>query len=793
MSPFSKLLPALACALVLLLIAGPLAVAQSPRPDRSAERPTVALALGGGAAKGFAHIGVLQVLEEEGVPVDIVAGTSMGALMGGLFAVGYTGYDLERIVLGLDVPSLLFGSNDPPALTLGETLAPGPTLLDIPMRGLSPALPDGILTGQPVLELMARLMWDVQDVTDFRELPRPFACNAIELVSGEDVMLDRGYLPLAIRTCFSMPGTFRPIPYDGGIYYDGGPDHMLPTAEAEALGGDLVIAVDVGTDIDPETGELRLTAEGNNVNLLVLFEKATGTTRRRRAKADRERADVLIQPDVGAVVTAGMTDIAPWIAEGRRVATEAMPAIRALLDANGIERVPIPLASPGPFEAVRIGSVRFEGIDGPALRLAERITALRLPTDLSPDDVDLLVERLVATGSYDYVIPRVVRGAGGEPGVLEISLVPKDPPDRLGLGLRYDDLNGGELLAQLTLRHRLRWGDRSALAVRLGRQSQALATYTMPLGLTSLVEVGAQASVTEAPVSVDLFGEQKDRSVLTQRVAEGGLVASWSPLSSLLVGGSVGGGLGRDEITDFSVDANTVFPGPDGTPIVLDPEGVVLRERWASGTAFAEMRTLDRLNLPTRGLRLRAQAEAGQGRLDATEFTDRVAEQASVSADTLGLLGIQSGAFTRALFDAEVWVPVSPRVSLTGRTAYARGSGDGLPLGRRTFVGGIQTVTVLPGTFLPLYGHPSEALTGPNAWLGVAGIQIDTGGLVAHLFANAGRAFGDDDAIVDTDDVLAGLGLDLAYRTPIGPLVLSLGTDRLDRFPDVGLRIGYVF
>ena len=776
---------------LLAALAAPTAAAQTDRQPDAGDRPTVALALGGGASKGFAHIGVIQVLEEEGVPIDVVAGTSMGALLGGLHAVGYTGRDLERIVLGLDVPALIFGGSGPPALTLGEALAPGPTLLDVPTRGLTPVLPDGLLTGQPVLELLARLTWDVQDVTDFRELPRPFACNAIDLVSGEGVTLDRGHLPLAIRTCFSMPDAFRPIPYDGGLYLDGGPDHMLPTAEARALGGDLVIAVDVATDVDPETGDLRLSAEGNDVNLLVLFEKATGTTRRRRAKADRALADVLLQPDVAAVVTDGLADVAPWIAEGRRVATAALPEIRALLTSRGVAlgavTPPAPTARP-----VRVGSVRFEGVGGPALRLAERITALALPADLGPDDVDRLTDRLMATGSFDYVVPRIERGRGGDPGVLGVRLVLKDPPDRLGFGLRYDDLNGGELLARLTLRHRLRWGDRSALAVRVGRQSQALATYTTPLALGSLVEAGVQAGVTEAPVSVVLLGEAKDRSTLTQRVAEGGLVASASPLPSVLVGVSAGGGLGRNEVAAFAVDENSVFPGPGGAPIVIDPEGVVLRERWASGTLFAEVRTLDRLAVPTRGVRLRAQAEGGRGRLDATEFSERVAEQAGVAPETLGLTDVRSGAFTRALLDAEVWVPVSRRVSLTGRAAYARGSGDGLPLNRRTFVGGIQTVTVLPGTFLPLYGHEPEALTGPNAWLGVAGVQLDAGGLVAHLFANAGRAFGDDDAIIDADGTLAGVGLDVSARTPVGPVTLSLGTDGV-RLPDVGLRVGYVF
>ncbi len=222
--------------------------------------------------------------------------------------------------------------------------------------------------------------------------------------------------------------------------------------------------------------------------------------------------------------------------------------------------------------------------------------------------------------------------------MLGIRLVPKDPPDRLGFGLRYDDLNGGELLARLTLRHRLRWGDRSVFTGRLGgRQSQALATYTAPLGLTSAFEAGARVHITAAPVEAVLLGEEKDRSTLRQRVSEAVIVGGWAPRPSVLVGASVGGGVGRNEISEFSVDANSVFPGPGGVPIVLDPEGVVLRERWASGMLFAEARTLDRLTVPTRGVRLRLQAEAGQGRLDASDFSDRIAEQAGVLPETLGL------------------------------------------------------------------------------------------------------------------------------------------------------------
>lgn len=751
--------------------------------------PRVALALSGGAAKGFAHIGVIQVLEEEGMPIDIVTGTSMGALLGGLYAVGYDGQALERLVTDTDLAGLVFGSSAPGGLSLTDAVTPGPTLLDIPTRGLTIALPDGLLTGQRLIEALARMMWDYQSVTDFRDLPRAFACNTLDVVSGTPVILDSGYLPLALRTCMSLPSVFRPIRYEGAIYVDGGPHHTLPVPEAQHLGADIIIAVDVSGDVDAETGEVQLTPTGNDVNLFVLFEKSLGIIRRSRAVEDRSAVDLVIEPSVTALPSNDLGATAAWIAEGRRAATAALPEIRALIARHDLKPLPaIPLPA---FVPARIDTVRIDGVEGAALRLAKRTARLALPTDVTPNRVDRLVNRLMATGNYDYVIPRVVPGTAMTPGVLELSLAPKVPADRLGLGLRYDDLNGGELLAQLSLRHRLRYGDRATFSIRLGQQSQFLAVYTAPLGLTSPVEVGGRIGITNASFETQLLNETKRRSTVSQPVADAALMAGWTPRPNLLVGASLQVGSGGTTVEDFPVDTNSVFPGPDSTPIVLDLEGVEIGESFASGSLVAEVRTFDRLNVPTRGVHLRAEVEVGAGTVDLSEFIDRIAEQLSVPSDSVGL-SLASGSFQRVFVDTKAFVPVGPRLSIVGRAAYARGSGEGLPTNREANLGGIQTLTVLPGTFLPLYGHEPQAARGTNAWLGVLGLQWRSGtNSFVHLFANAGRVFDDDDPIAE--GVLAGLGLDYLYRTPIGPLVLSLGTDRLDRLPDVGLRLGYVF
>ncbi|HUF08762.1 MAG TPA: patatin-like phospholipase family protein [Rhodothermales bacterium] len=753
--------------------------------------PVVGLALSGGAAKGLAHIGVIQVLEEEGIPIDVVTGTSMGALIGGLYAVGYDGKALERIVTETDIRGLVFGPGVPHGLSLSDAVTPGPTLVEIPTRGLKIDLPDGMLTGQALISLFADLTWDYQGTTDFRDLPRAFACHAVELVSGNSVIIDQGYLPIAMRTCMSLPSFFRPVRQGDSIYVDGGPHHMLPVPEARHLGADVIIGVDVSGDVDPETGEVRLTPTGNEVNLLVLFESAASAPRRARAIEHREAVDILVEPDITRLSWSNLAAAAEWIQVGREAAHAVLPEIRELR-----KRVrPHSLPDPPAMAPVRIDEVRFSGVESGALRLAQSAGHLNLPANLSPRQVDLLVERLVATGNYDYVIPRIRPGADGEPGVLELDLTPKDPPDRLGVGLRYDDTIGGELLAELVLRHRIRYGDRSTLSVRLGNQLQAIAVYTAPIGLTSPVEIGGRISATEAPIRAQLGDDENRLSSLTQRVTEAALLAGWTPHPRLLLGLALQAGAAVNTVIDFPIDPTAVLAGPGGDPVVVDLQDVQISETFASTKAWVIGRTLDRLGVPSRGLSLHAEIEIGTGNLDASELTERLLPE-SGAPDTLLQDRSQAGAspFQRGLIDIQGYLPFVRRVSLIGRIAYTRGSGRGLPFNRENYIGGIQPVTVLPGTFLPLYGHPSQAATGPNAWLGVAGAQWKAGSdLFLRLFANAGRVFGDDERVVAKDGTLTGLGLDIVYRLPVGPLTFSLGTRRIDRWPDFGLRLGYVF
>jgi NTE family protein len=209
------------------------------------KRPRVALALEGGGALGLAHIGVIKVLEEEGVPIDIVVGTSMGSIVGGLYAMGYDAEQMESIARSADWEGLFSEKRPTKSEPYDERVARSRyvALLDFDKHGIK--LSDGLLTGRKILELMDSLSLVLPSPINFDALPRPYRAVATDLDTGEPVVLDRGSIADAMRASMSIPGAFSPYSLDGRRLVDGGLVQNLPVETAKKLGADIVIAVDL--------------------------------------------------------------------------------------------------------------------------------------------------------------------------------------------------------------------------------------------------------------------------------------------------------------------------------------------------------------------------------------------------------------------------------------------------------------------------------------------------------------------------------------------------------------------
>ena len=222
-----------------------------PVPPEIARRPKVGLVLSGGGARGAAHVGVLRVLKELRIPIDYIAGTSMGAIVGGLYASGLSVDELQEVVDTTDWFDVFNDSSRRQYLSFrrkqddARVLSP----VRIGIEKGKPALPPGLITGQNVTILMHALTLPSAGIERFDDLPIPFRAVATDLVTGEKVVLDRGSLSLAMRASMSVPGAFTPVEIDGRRLLDGGLVANLPIDVARQMEAEVVIAVDISTPL----------------------------------------------------------------------------------------------------------------------------------------------------------------------------------------------------------------------------------------------------------------------------------------------------------------------------------------------------------------------------------------------------------------------------------------------------------------------------------------------------------------------------------------------------------------
>ncbi len=202
--------------------------------------------LSGGSAKGLAHIGVLKVLEEAGIRPDYIGGTSMGGIVGGLYAIGYSADSLEKIVKNADWGYLLGDQVSRRSLTLEEKEDKDRFVISFPIKGNKIKIPSGVINGENIEELLNTLCAPVYDIRDFENFPIPFLCVATNIETGKEVDFTSGYLPLVLRATMSIPSIFNPIEIQNDLLVDGGLVNNFPVARVKDMGADILIGVNVG-------------------------------------------------------------------------------------------------------------------------------------------------------------------------------------------------------------------------------------------------------------------------------------------------------------------------------------------------------------------------------------------------------------------------------------------------------------------------------------------------------------------------------------------------------------------
>jgi len=694
------------------------------------QRPRVGLVLSGGSAKGLAHIGVIQALEELGVGVDVVTGTSMGGLVGGLYASGYDAREIQRIAGEQDWTDLFTDAPERQFLTPDRRADAARTVFAVPLRGGGLTLPGGVVSGQNIMRLIQRLTWPVQTVHDFRRLPIPFAAVATDLETGDAVVLDSGVLAEAMRATIALPGGIAPYRLNGRLLADGGISRNLPAEDARALGADFLICSDVTR---PRGRAERLQSIFDILNQTITLEVEKNTEPQRRL------CDVLIRPEQDGLTgfDFGATD--EWVRRGieaTQLHAETLQRIAGPRGARFTARTPF---LPDSLVATRI---EVRGVLDPAKRIVERAIDLPSPTVVDAQKLDAALARLYATDLFAQAIYRVETEAGDTTVVFDIR---EGANDQIGLGIRFDDHRKAALLFSGTLHNRLSYGSTMQLDLRLGEELQARARFLPGLGIRSPVSLGAEARHTRAVF--DVFDNDRQVAEIRARVSEAaGLLAS-------PIGRTTAAGL---RLGIEYLNAHTS----------IAPEDTAQDEFSLTAAGELWRNTLNRNTYPTRGVALHVQ---------------------SLWAERIG----EGEFWTQHIFNLERVFPVARRTAVRAQVYLGAATGDEVPIHRLFFLGGAYPTAIFGESQPAFWGLRPQERFGKAAQVFRVSVQQRIRGRI-HAIAglNAGNTLAEWSW---PDGYLVGWGVAVGSSTAIGPIELTLHGRGPDNKLLLDLNIGYVF
>jgi NTE family protein len=444
------------------------------------ERPKIGLALSGGGARGGAHVGVLKALEELRVPVDYIAGTSMGAIIGGFYAAGYDADEIEQLLRDTDWNQAL---SDQP-VRRDRTMRKKELESDflIPFRvgynsgRLQAAL--GAIEGQHLDQIFQRILQPVVNTRDFDRLPIPFRAVATDLVSGDEVVLRRGSLADALRASMSVPGVFAPVRIDDRLLVDGGMANNLPVSVVREMGADIVIAVDISTP---------LLAEDQITSVLSITEQLTNFLTRRsteRQIASLRPQDVLILPELGDFSSADFEQAAQVVPAGHEAAMKKRDSLAALPGA-GAARPAEPLALGASDYRVSFVEIRNNSVLNDAL-IRSRL-AVQPGQQLDAQELDRSMDRIYGLDVFQSVTYDLVENAQGEQGVRVTADARTWGPNYLQFGLELsNDFSGNsdfKMGAGYTRNALNALGGELRVIASIGREDELRFDYYQPIDL----------------------------------------------------------------------------------------------------------------------------------------------------------------------------------------------------------------------------------------------------------------------------------------------------------------------
>jgi NTE family protein len=550
-----RVTPLLICT---LLFSGALGAAEAPAP-----RLRVGLVLSGGGARGTAHVGVLKVLDELHVHVDAIAGTSMGAVVGGLYASGMSGAQIEQLFNSVDWQAAF---RDRPAradLGFRRKQEERDFLVNLPLgvQGRRLLIPTGLIQGQKLTQILRRATLSVAGVSDFDQLPIRFRAVATDLETGAAVVMASGDLTTAMRASMSAPGVLTPVERDGRVLVDGGLTENLPIDVARTMGVDLLIVVDTGFPLRTRDKLTSLTSVSNQA-LAILVRRDS-----ERQLATLGTRDVLLTPALGDLASYDFSAVARALKAGEVAARAAAGQLGGLAGGAAAGDQPAVLA----LHDIPMPTVQFVTVEPGSERYQRQISEYfkdQIGKPLQPDVLASRIDTLYGRGTLENLDYRLTHAPDGAAGLAFSARRKSWGPNYLRLGLALQDDFAGN--SQFNAAARLAFTELNTLGaewiwdLKIGASPRIATEFYQPLGNLSAYFIAPhlQAEAHDVPqlVGTTQIGEFRARS-FEYGLDVGRELGNWGELRGGLLDtrGSTRVRLGDLSVPEISFHTNAGF------------------------------------------------------------------------------------------------------------------------------------------------------------------------------------------------------------------------------------------
>ena len=462
---------------VCLVMMMPLANAQDSISVK--ERPKVGLVLSGGGAKGAAHVGVLKYLEDNGIPIDYIAGTSMGSVVGGMYALGYSTDEILDVLSSADWNRLISNEVDRRKISFTRKLENETMAFTVPFslkhkedmqsRTFKNSLPKGFVTGDNIINLFNSLAVGYADSLSFGQLPIPFLCIATDMLSGEAAVLDKGEFTKALRASMAIPVLFDPVKMNQTLYTDGGLTCNFPAEQCKAMGADYVIGVSMSPGLEDNPDNLS--------SVLYQIKQLKEIITDKDFDRYHEQCDIFISPDLKGVgmLSFDAESVARVTQSGYEAASAQADKFEELKRVVLVQPEDTVPKTPKRKKAVNItrnkvliSGIEFVGVDKKLDKWMHRVCRVEIGDMVDKNDIDESVSIYYGTGNFKSVTYTLHNDPVTTDGyILRFNFVEKNPHD-FGLGFRFDSQDMLSVLLHVGINSNRMSGFKTNLDAKLG-------------------------------------------------------------------------------------------------------------------------------------------------------------------------------------------------------------------------------------------------------------------------------------------------------------------------------------